>query len=127
MIEPHPPTIASISDRGDNLDALDIDTSREDVFRPIFLSLDSRFRDPLEGAAGTVVPNTGTAAGNGFFGGDVVVTTYGTARSDIAGLAELEFAYVILDEAQAIKSKNAYCVASTGIGSRSETSGPPAP
>ena len=77
LIEPHPPTIASISDRGDNLDALDINTSKENVFKPIFFSMDSRFRDPLEAAPGTVVPNTGTAAGNGFSGGDVVVTLAG--------------------------------------------------
>lgn len=35
---------------------------------------------------------------------DVVVTTYGTLRRDAAGLAAIEFDYVILDEAQAIKT-----------------------
>jgi superfamily II DNA or RNA helicase len=35
---------------------------------------------------------------------DVVVTTYGTLRRDIAKLRELEFDYAILDEAQAIKN-----------------------
>jgi hypothetical protein len=78
LIEPNPPTFLSPYDRGDNLDALDINTSAEDVFRPIFFSLDSKFQDPLEATPGTTLPNTGTAIGNGFFGGDVVVTVAGT-------------------------------------------------
>jgi SNF2 family DNA or RNA helicase len=35
---------------------------------------------------------------------DLVVTTYGTLRTDIAELTQTEFDYVILDEAQAIKN-----------------------
>ena len=35
---------------------------------------------------------------------DVVVTTYGTMRNDIASLRGVEFDYVILDESQAIKN-----------------------
>jgi superfamily II DNA or RNA helicase len=35
---------------------------------------------------------------------DLVVTTYGTLRRDIVELKEIEFDYVILDEAQAIKN-----------------------
>jgi len=35
---------------------------------------------------------------------DLIVTTYGTLRTDIAELAEIEFDYVMLDEAQAIKN-----------------------
>src|SRR6185369_9017422 len=35
---------------------------------------------------------------------DVVLTTYATMRLDVARLAETEFEYVILDEAQAIKN-----------------------
>ena len=35
---------------------------------------------------------------------DLVVTTYGTLRTDIVELSEFEFDYVILDEAQAIKN-----------------------
>ena len=35
---------------------------------------------------------------------DLIVTTYGTMRTDIAELVEIEFDYVILDEAQAIKN-----------------------
>jgi superfamily II DNA or RNA helicase len=35
---------------------------------------------------------------------DLIVTTYGTMRSDIAELAHFEFDYAILDEAQAVKN-----------------------
>ena len=35
---------------------------------------------------------------------DLVITTYGTLRTDIAELTQFEFDYVILDEAQAIKN-----------------------
>ena len=35
---------------------------------------------------------------------DVILTTYATMRLDVAQLSELEFEYVILDEAQAIKN-----------------------
>ena len=35
---------------------------------------------------------------------DLIVTTYGTLRTDIAELTQIEFDYVILDEAQAIKN-----------------------
>jgi len=41
---------------------------------------------------------------NPFAGFDVVLTTYGTLRQDIAALRQHEFDYVILDEAQAIKN-----------------------
>lgn len=43
---------------------------------------------------------------------DLIVTTYGTLRSDVAELANFEFDHVILDEAQAIKnadSQSAKC------------------
>jgi superfamily II DNA or RNA helicase len=40
----------------------------------------------------------------GLAGWDLVLTTYGTVRRDAAFLAEAEFDYVILDEAQAIKN-----------------------
>jgi superfamily II DNA or RNA helicase len=40
----------------------------------------------------------------GFAGYDLVLTTYGTLRKDVAVLREVEFDYVILDEAQAIKN-----------------------
>jgi non-specific serine/threonine protein kinase len=35
---------------------------------------------------------------------DVIITTYGTLRSDIKFMAEIEFDYVVLDESQAIKN-----------------------
>lgn len=41
---------------------------------------------------------------NEFTNCDVVLTTYATMRLDVARLAETEFEYVILDEAQAIKN-----------------------
>ncbi len=37
---------------------------------------------------------------------DVVLTTYGTLRKDVAALREVEFDYLILDEAQAIKNSD---------------------
>lgn len=40
-----------------------------------------------------------------FEGHDMVVTTYGTLRRDIAELGAIEFDYAILDEAQAIKNR----------------------
>jgi hypothetical protein len=42
--------------------------------------------------------------GEGFGRWDVVLTTYGTLRRDVASLRQVEFDYVILDEAQAIKN-----------------------
>jgi len=47
----------------------------------------------------------GRDAGEGKFRGhDLVLTTYGTLRRDILLLRQIEFDYVILDEAQAIKN-----------------------
>ena len=37
---------------------------------------------------------------------DLVITTYGTLRRDIAQLAEMEFDYAILDEAQTVKNSS---------------------
>ena len=54
-----------------------------------------------------VLDHTGTGRtreGDPFAGWDVVLTTYGTLRKDIATLRQAEFEYVILDEAQAIKN-----------------------
>ena len=42
--------------------------------------------------------------GEAFASHDLVLTTYGTLRKDIATLREVEFDYLILDEAQAIKN-----------------------
>ena len=47
------------------------------------------------------------AADSGGF--DVMVTTYGTMRKDIAELSEVDFDYAILDESQAIKNAKAQC------------------
>ena len=70
LIEPNPPTPGAVPDPGDNLDALDIDTMPpQPLGGPIYFSLDGRFPDPLE-----MPPvNTGTAAANGFVGGDILV------------------------------------------------------
>ncbi len=73
LIEPNPPSVTSIPDSGDNLDALDLDTVLAHLMGPIYFSLDSAFADPLEAAGAD--PNTGTAFGNGFVGGDVLVQT----------------------------------------------------
>src|SRR5262249_51364593 len=35
---------------------------------------------------------------------DLIITTYGTVRTDIAELSQIQFDYAILDEAQAIKN-----------------------
>jgi superfamily II DNA or RNA helicase len=52
-----------------------------------------------------VLDHTGTERdGEAFAGHDLVLTTYGTLRKDIAALREMEFDYLILDEAQAIKN-----------------------
>jgi hypothetical protein len=42
--------------------------------------------------------------GDPFAGYDLVLITYGTLRRDVAALRQVEFDYVILDEAQAIKN-----------------------
>ncbi|MCA9229904.1 MAG: hypothetical protein KDA57_04580 [Planctomycetales bacterium] len=72
--EPNPPTVNG-QDAGDNLDAWDLDqqVSQGVVGAPfnvpIYYSLDSAFIDPLD-----FPNNTGTAQGNGFVGGDVLVS-----------------------------------------------------
>ncbi len=42
----------------------------------------------------------------GFSGHDLVLTTYGTMRRDALVLKDVEFDYIILDEAQAVKNAN---------------------
>ena len=90
LSEPNPPTLLAIPDVGDNLDAVDVDTPPHDVDGgvPVFFSLDSRFPDPLETGAFTV-PNTGSAAANGFVGGDVLVTLPGVAGPGLYAPAPL--------------------------------------
>ena len=59
---------------------------------------------------------------------DVVLTTYGTLRLDIAALAKLELATVVLDEAQAIKndaSATAKCARRLNANHRIALSGTP--
>jgi hypothetical protein len=52
-----------------------------------------------------VLDYTGLARNrNGFDSCDVVLTTYGTLRRDAARLKDVEFDYVVLDEAQAVKN-----------------------
>jgi hypothetical protein len=75
LIEPNPPTPALLPDPGDNLDAVDLDTTFVDLMGPIYISLDGAFADALE-----VPPaNCGTAAGAGFSGADLLVTAAGGA------------------------------------------------
>lgn len=42
----------------------------------------------------------------GFAGYDVILTTYGTLRREVTRLKDIEFDYVVLDEAQAVKNAN---------------------
>jgi superfamily II DNA or RNA helicase len=52
-----------------------------------------------------VLDYTGSArGGNGFSDYDVVLTTYGTLRRDAVQMKDVEFDYVVLDEAQAVKN-----------------------
>jgi SNF2 family DNA or RNA helicase len=54
-----------------------------------------------------VLDHTGlTRDVTGFAGYDVILTTYGTLRRDAAEFKELEFDYIVLDEAQTIKNAN---------------------
>lgn len=39
-----------------------------------------------------------------YIGCDIIITTYGTMRSDIKSLRDIEFDYVVLDESQSIKN-----------------------
>ena len=48
-------------------------------------------------------------------GFDVLLTTYGTMRKDIADLSQVEFDYAILDESQAIKNSKAQCAKSSRL------------
>ncbi|MDB4767069.1 SNF2-related protein, partial [bacterium] len=48
-------------------------------------------------------------------GFDVLLTTYGTMRKDIAELSQIEFDYAILDESQAIKNSKAQCAKSSRL------------
>ncbi|AYD46400.1 DEAD/DEAH box helicase [Arachidicoccus soli] len=59
---------------------------------------------------------------------DIIITTYGTLRSDIKSFTEINFSYVVLDESQAIKnpmSKIAKAVNLLNAGNRLCLSGTP--
>jgi superfamily II DNA or RNA helicase len=47
------------------------------------------------------------STGNGFAAYDAILTTYGTLRRDALRLKDVEFDYIVLDEAQAIKNASA--------------------
>lgn len=66
--EPNVPA-NTVPDNGDNVDAWEADAP---AGLPTYFSLDSGFADPLETPT---PPNSGSAANNGFRGGDVLVTT----------------------------------------------------
>ncbi|MEM9554109.1 MAG: hypothetical protein AAGC60_07610 [Acidobacteriota bacterium] len=68
LVEPNPPA-PGIPDAGDNLDAVDF--GLPSFPDPAYFSLDARYVDPLEGPP----INTGTAAANGVFPGDVLRST----------------------------------------------------
>jgi hypothetical protein len=74
LVEPNPPTPFGLPDPGDNLDAVDLDTTVNDLAGFIYFSLDSAFPDPLEFFPPV---NCGTAAGMGFSGADVLVSFAG--------------------------------------------------
>jgi len=57
--------------------------------------------------------NVAVALESGGF--DMLITTYGTMRKDIADLSQIEFDYAILDESQAIKNSKAQCAKSSRL------------
>ncbi len=67
-IEPNSP-FGGLPDTGDNMDAMDLVEPFVTITGREYFSLDSAFIDPLEG-----IPNSGSAAFNGFVGGDVLVS-----------------------------------------------------
>ncbi len=71
LIEPSAP-VAAAANPGDNLDALDNLPPGVAPGPDAYFSLDAFFIDPLTG-----IPNSGSAAANGFMGGDVLKTTLG--------------------------------------------------
>lgn len=46
---------------------------------------------------------------------DIIITTYGTLRSDIVLFQKIEFDYVVLDESQAIKNPNSKVAKAAGL------------
>ncbi len=74
LIEPGAPTIGVIPELGDNMDAVDLNTTATDLSGPIYFSMDGGFPDPLEPLT---IANTGSALANGFSGADVLVSMAG--------------------------------------------------
>ncbi len=70
------------------------------------LQLDRRrpASSPPGSASSTTPGPTATPSATTFPDYDLIITTYGTLRTDIVELSQFEFDYVILDEAQAIKN-----------------------
>jgi hypothetical protein len=92
LIEPNPPTPGTFGDDpGDNLDAVDFDTTALQVRGgPIYFSLDSQFADPLEVLPGAAPPpNTGTAVANSPSGADVLSSMPGGAPAIYASALSL--------------------------------------
>lgn len=91
LSEPNPPTPGGF-DIGDHVDAWDLDQAPPAAVpgttfgTPVYFSLDSKFADPLEPA---LPVNTGTAAANGFVGGDVLVSTIAGAPPALYAPASL--------------------------------------
>ena len=63
-----------------------------------------RASSPRGSACSTTPAPAATPSARQFDDYDLIITTYGTLRTDIAELTQFEFDYVILDEAQAIKN-----------------------
>ncbi len=100
LVEPNSPFVpgAASLDPGDNVDALDVDTTEVDVDGLIYFSLDSAFADPLEPPpAAFPLPNFGSAVANGFVGGDVLVSAAGGIPAVFAPAAALGLDLIDVD------------------------------
>ncbi|MDC0934996.1 PEP-CTERM sorting domain-containing protein [Pirellulales bacterium] len=94
LIEPYPPAPGALFGPGDNLDAVDINTTTADVGGFIFFSMDSAFPDPIEAVgppfnSGTAVGNIDAITGAAFSGGDVAVSFAGGVPVLYAGAGAL--------------------------------------
>lgn len=108
LIEPGAPTVGVIPELGDNLDAMDLNTTLADLSGPIYFSLDGPFPDPNEPLT---IANAGTGPANGFSGADVLVSTAGGVPAlaipavlmglDLAGAGTDDLDALIFDDADA--------------------------
>lgn len=96
LIEPNPP-FPGLPDMGDNLDALDMD-STPNAAGLVYFSLDSGFLDPIEGPGA----NLGTALLNGFVGGDVLVSGPGGPPALYAAAAALGLGFGDVNDLDAL-------------------------